>query len=157
SIENSLRLAPHLPAAAGRVSESGIESRDDLDRLRAAGYEAFLIGERLMREGGPGAAPRGLLRGRAGGGGRASCARGGGAGAASRGCHLAPGEPAGRGAGGRRVSGGGGPAVRRPRGGVRRRAARLDGAHGAAGRSHLSAAARRRAAGDRGEPGAPLV
>ena len=66
SIDTSLRLAPLLPNTVLRVSESGIESRADLDRLRDAGYEAFLIGERLMREDDPGAALLALLGGAAG-------------------------------------------------------------------------------------------
>jgi indole-3-glycerol phosphate synthase len=61
SIDNSLRLADRIPAGVARVSESGIESRADIDRLRAAGYGAFLVGERLMRETDPGAALRVLL------------------------------------------------------------------------------------------------
>ena len=63
SLEISLRLAPRLPAEALKVSESGIETRDDLDRLAAAGYDAFLIGERLMREEDPGEALRALIDG----------------------------------------------------------------------------------------------
>jgi indole-3-glycerol phosphate synthase len=63
SIETSLRLAPLLPETVVRVSESGIESRADLQRLRSAGYDAFLIGERLMREEDPGAALAALLAG----------------------------------------------------------------------------------------------
>jgi indole-3-glycerol phosphate synthase len=66
SIDTSLRLAPLLPATVLRVSESGIESRADLDRLRDAGYEAFLVGERLMREDDPGAALLALVGGAAG-------------------------------------------------------------------------------------------
>jgi indole-3-glycerol phosphate synthase len=61
SIDISLRLAERLPAGCLRVSESGIETRRDIERLRAAGYGAFLIGERLMREPDPGAALRRLL------------------------------------------------------------------------------------------------
>ena len=61
SMETSLRIAPHLPASVVRVSESGIETPQDIDRLRAAGFQAFLIGERLMREADPGAALRRLL------------------------------------------------------------------------------------------------
>jgi indole-3-glycerol phosphate synthase len=61
SLETSLRLAPRLPADALKVSESGIETKDDLARLAAAGYHAFLIGERLMREEDPEAALVALL------------------------------------------------------------------------------------------------
>ncbi len=62
SIETSLMLAPLLPDGIVRVSESGIETRGDIDRLRRAGFDAFLIGERLMRESSPGEALRGLVR-----------------------------------------------------------------------------------------------
>ncbi len=48
-------LAPSIPAASVRVAESGLSSPEDLLRLRAAGYHAFLIGEALMREPDPGA------------------------------------------------------------------------------------------------------
>ena len=63
SLETSLRLVGKLPAGAVKVSESGIESRADIDRLRAAGYDAFLVGERLMRDADPGAALRTLVHG----------------------------------------------------------------------------------------------
>ncbi len=63
SLETSIRLAGSLPGSAVKVSESGIETREDIARLREAGYEAFLIGERLMREPDPGAALRLLLGG----------------------------------------------------------------------------------------------
>ena len=66
SIETSLRLAPLLPREVTRVSESGIETRADITRLRGAGYDAFLIGERLMREADPGALLRDLVQGEAG-------------------------------------------------------------------------------------------
>jgi len=65
SLEISQRLAERLPAGAVKVSESGIESRADIDRLRAAGYDAFLVGERLMRDADPGAALRSLVNGAA--------------------------------------------------------------------------------------------
>jgi indole-3-glycerol phosphate synthase len=42
------RLAAKLPAGVVGVSESGLQTRDDLERLAAAGYRAFLIGERFM-------------------------------------------------------------------------------------------------------------
>ena len=54
SVETSLRLAPLLPASVIKVSESGIETRADIERLRAVGFDAFLVGERLMREPDPG-------------------------------------------------------------------------------------------------------
>jgi indole-3-glycerol phosphate synthase len=55
-------LAPHLPASAVKVAESGLRTPDDLARRRAAGYGAFLIGERFMSEADPGAALRAILQ-----------------------------------------------------------------------------------------------
>jgi indole-3-glycerol phosphate synthase len=60
-LEVSLDLASRLPAGAVHVSESGIETAEDLHRLRAAGFHAFLIGESLMRQPDPGAALESLL------------------------------------------------------------------------------------------------
>ena len=54
-LEVSLRLAPRFPAGTLRVSESGIASRQDLRRLREAGFHAFLIGEALARASDPAA------------------------------------------------------------------------------------------------------
>jgi indole-3-glycerol phosphate synthase len=48
SLDVSLRLAERIPTGIVRVSESGIGSRSDLERLAQAGYDAFLIGEALM-------------------------------------------------------------------------------------------------------------
>lgn len=59
--ETSLRLAEKMPPAAIRVSESGIHSAEDIGRLRAAGYHAFLIGEHLMKSPDPAEALRCLL------------------------------------------------------------------------------------------------
>lgn len=56
ALETSLDLAPHMPAGAVLVSESGIHSAADIARLRAAGYRAFLVGEHLMKSGDPAAA-----------------------------------------------------------------------------------------------------
>lgn len=61
SLETSLRLVESLPKGAVRVAESGIHTADDIDQLRAAGFDAFLIGESLMRQPDPGAALRSLL------------------------------------------------------------------------------------------------
>jgi indole-3-glycerol phosphate synthase len=43
-------LASRLPADVVGVSESGLKTRADLERLAAAGYKAFLIGERFMTD-----------------------------------------------------------------------------------------------------------
>jgi len=61
SLERACELAARLPASAVKVAESGIHTAADMRRLRAAGYEAFLIGESLMRKDDPGAALRELL------------------------------------------------------------------------------------------------
>jgi len=42
-------LAPEIPPGPVRLAESGITSRSDVLRLSAAGYEAFLVGESLLR------------------------------------------------------------------------------------------------------------
>ncbi len=52
--------AEHLPKEVVTVAESGIRDRSDMDRLSAMGYDAFLVGERLMTEADPGAALRTL-------------------------------------------------------------------------------------------------
>jgi indole-3-glycerol phosphate synthase len=57
--------AARIPSSIVTVAESGIRSRADLDRLAALGYDAFLVGERLITEDDPGAALR-ELRGAAG-------------------------------------------------------------------------------------------
>jgi len=59
--ETAFRLAEKLPKNVVRVAESGIRSGDDIARLRAAGYQAFLIGETLMRAERPGEALRELV------------------------------------------------------------------------------------------------
>ncbi len=55
------RLRPLIPAGTLSVAESGIETAGDIARLQAAGYDAFLVGESLMRAPDPGAALRALL------------------------------------------------------------------------------------------------
>ncbi len=60
-VETSLRLRERLPSQAIMVSESGLGSREELARLEAAGYRAFLIGEQLMSSAEPGSALRALL------------------------------------------------------------------------------------------------
>jgi indole-3-glycerol phosphate synthase len=60
-VETAFRLAERLPKNVVRVAESGIRSGADIARLRAAGYQAFLIGESLMRAERPGEALRELV------------------------------------------------------------------------------------------------
>jgi len=60
-ITASDRLAARMPHGVIAVSESGLKSRDELDRLAAAGYHAFLIGERFMTDPDPARAVRELI------------------------------------------------------------------------------------------------
>lgn len=62
-LETSLALAERIPASTVRVAESGIGVPEDVARLRAAGFDAFLIGESLMRQPDPGAALAALIAG----------------------------------------------------------------------------------------------
>ena len=54
-------VAARLPREVTAVAESGIRRPEDLVRLSAAGYHAFLVGERLIAQPDPGAALRELL------------------------------------------------------------------------------------------------
>ncbi len=62
-VETSLQLIEAIPDSGLAVSESGLRSHDDLKRLRAAGFDAFLIGEHLMQAAEPSAALKKLLTG----------------------------------------------------------------------------------------------
>ena len=53
TLETSLRLAPFAPEGALLVSESGLNSSADLQRLKGHGFHGFLIGESLMRAADP--------------------------------------------------------------------------------------------------------
>lgn len=59
-LETSLRLAARIPAGAVKVAESGIHSAADVALLRQAGFQAFLVGEHLMKAADPAAALRAL-------------------------------------------------------------------------------------------------
>ena len=61
-LETSLELVESIPDDCIAVSESGLHAHDDLVRLRSAGFDAFLIGEHLMKRHDPGAALAALLR-----------------------------------------------------------------------------------------------
>jgi len=65
SQETSLVLVDRIPSSAVRVTESGISLPEDIARLRQAGFDAFLIGESLMRQPDPGVALAELLKGAA--------------------------------------------------------------------------------------------
>lgn len=58
----SERLGAMMPEDKIRVAESGIRTREDVDRLRAAGFHAFLVGESLLRQDDRAAAVRRLVR-----------------------------------------------------------------------------------------------
>ena len=60
NLGTALRLAKRMPKEVVSVAESGIHSRNDIAKLKAAGYQAFLIGESLMRSESPGGALRAL-------------------------------------------------------------------------------------------------
>jgi indole-3-glycerol phosphate synthase len=59
----SEQLARQIPDGVLRVAESGIKTRGDIDRLRAAGFDAFLVGESLLRQNDRAAAVRQLVIG----------------------------------------------------------------------------------------------
>ena len=48
-LDHTLSLAPRLASSTLLVSESGIRTRGDVDRLKAGGAHAMLVGETLMR------------------------------------------------------------------------------------------------------------
>ncbi len=60
-LETTLDLLPHVPADRLLVTESGILTRADVERMRAHGVHAFLVGEAFMRAPDPGAALRALF------------------------------------------------------------------------------------------------
>lgn len=61
-LDTAFALAEKFPPGVVRVAESGIHSSEDVGRLRAVGYHAFLVGESLMRAERPGDALRALTR-----------------------------------------------------------------------------------------------
>ena len=61
SLETALSLATAIPRGVVSVAESGIRTGGDIRTLRQAGFDAFLIGERLMGAPDPGQALRSLL------------------------------------------------------------------------------------------------
>jgi len=59
--EASYRAIELIPDHIVAVAESGIKTGGDVSRLRSAGYDAFLVGERFMATGNPGLALGDLL------------------------------------------------------------------------------------------------
>jgi indole-3-glycerol phosphate synthase len=53
SLETAERLAPLISSSVVKVAESGIFTPEDIMRLRNAGYDAFLIGEALVKSNNP--------------------------------------------------------------------------------------------------------
>jgi indole-3-glycerol phosphate synthase len=49
TLDTTFALVERLPASVTKVSESGIETRADVEKLAAAGVDAVLVGEALMR------------------------------------------------------------------------------------------------------------
>ena len=60
SLDTSVSLAASIPPHVVRVSESGIFQNADVRRLMAAGFDAFLVGEHLVKSGDPAQALREL-------------------------------------------------------------------------------------------------
>jgi indole-3-glycerol phosphate synthase len=61
NLETTLGLLPRIPSDRIVVTESGIRAREDVVRMRAAGVNAFLVGEAFMRAADPGAALHALF------------------------------------------------------------------------------------------------
>ena len=64
NLETTFRLKKLIPVEIPVVSESGLKSADDIERLRKAGIAAALIGESLMRAGTDSSLLRGLRNSR---------------------------------------------------------------------------------------------
>jgi len=61
SLDTLVDLADSIPNHVLRVAESGIDSGAEIRELHASGYQAFLIGESLMKAESPGDALRALM------------------------------------------------------------------------------------------------
>ena len=61
SLDTTFQLLPHVPSDVTVITESGIHTRDDVERMREHDVNGFLVGEAFMREADPGAALRRLF------------------------------------------------------------------------------------------------
>ncbi|HEB71397.1 MAG TPA: indole-3-glycerol-phosphate synthase [Nitrospirae bacterium] len=62
-IGTTVALAPLLPSGVAVVSESGISTREDIERLKNCGVHGFLVGSSLMKADDPGKALKKLIAG----------------------------------------------------------------------------------------------
>ncbi|MEM6810945.1 MAG: indole-3-glycerol phosphate synthase TrpC [Pseudomonadota bacterium] len=62
SLDTGLSLAKRIPDTVLKVGESGLNSKSDLQRFSQAGFDAFLIGESLMKQDNIGAALSSLIK-----------------------------------------------------------------------------------------------
>jgi len=60
-VQTSVRLAPAIPDAFVKISESGLQEPESIRSLRGAGYQGFLIGETFMKTPSPAAALETLI------------------------------------------------------------------------------------------------
>jgi indole-3-glycerol phosphate synthase len=60
-LDTSIKLRKHFPTDRLFVTESGVHSKEDVARLKAANIHAFLVGEAFMRQADPGAALHSLF------------------------------------------------------------------------------------------------
>ncbi|MBI1301163.1 MAG: indole-3-glycerol phosphate synthase TrpC [Alphaproteobacteria bacterium] len=49
-LKTSYDLLPHMPKSSYLISESGINTHEDVSKLHKCGYQGFLVGESLMRQ-----------------------------------------------------------------------------------------------------------
>lgn len=61
SLATTEALLDSIPAGVHVITESGIHSKDDIERMQNAGVYGFLVGEAFMRQVDPGAALKGLF------------------------------------------------------------------------------------------------
>ena len=62
-LDASMRLIKQIPEHVIAVAESGLTAMSDLENLRRLGFDAYLIGESLLKETNPGRALEMLLLG----------------------------------------------------------------------------------------------
>ncbi|MGE5323000.1 MAG: indole-3-glycerol phosphate synthase TrpC [Actinomycetota bacterium] len=62
SLDTAIEIAENIPNHILKIAESGIEKGEDIRELHSSGYQAFLIGETLMRADDPGRKLQQLLQ-----------------------------------------------------------------------------------------------